>query len=338
MESKTVMRMADRFYSLGSIHSAVPLSSVFSKYINPSLFFLHVKTSQGDFFVKRYNFSNISMAKNDVKNAVYLNRNANLNIPTLILNKKGEYITKYGKDIFVISSYIEGNTLRSESEIINNDVEFFNFYIDTNKILKKFSKNTKINFKDRLDFFRNNVTSLRKAIQNSDSILRSRDLSYVDFLVSEVKHFEEEIKKFKTAGQILHGDFFKQNIIRDKKNKLWLLDWEMAGYESVEVDLMKTITYTLFKPDPVIVNLSIPKIVKVFRVLKEYLQTTLDRNSASNIVKAYYFHLITNLNVLMRFYIEKSGERGEMLGEDFNIVSWYRMKMDSLQSKINEII
>ncbi|HEX6976858.1 MAG TPA: phosphotransferase [Patescibacteria group bacterium] len=326
-------------YSIGDVVEVKPFVPIFSKFNDPSSLFSIVETTQGIFFVKKYYQSQIGRAKNDVEKSTQYLANTTIQIPQLIRNKDNEYLTEFQGSIFTVSRYIDGVDLRTEAEVQmrDNNPEFFPLYSQTNTELKKISKERTVSFEDRYWLFMRNVNQLETAIKSSQFPSAPRDLEYLEFLKTEVENNRSEILNFQTKGQILHGDFLKQNIIRDKNNNFWIVDWEKSDYGFVEVDLMKTITFTLFKPDPERVNLEVSEIANILTSIQPYLKSSFKDNSASKIFRAYYYFLITNIHSLIRLYVNKVDVKEQMIREDFNIVRWYKNNLTKLEEEVKKL-
>ncbi|GEM_PF-5811015 len=326
-------------YSIGEIIDTKPFVPIFSKFKDPSSLFSIVETTEGSFFVKRYYSSQINRAKNDVEKSTYYLESTILQIPQLIRNKNNEYLTEFEGDIFTVARYIDGVDLRTEAEVQerDNNPEFFQLYSSTNLELKRISLEQQASYEDRYLFFTKNLSELEKAIRSSNLPSASRDFEYLEFLKSEVGKNHQEMLDFKTKGQIFHGDFLKQNIIRDGNNKLWIVDWEKSDYGFLEVDLMKTITFTLFKPDPQKVNLEVSEIVNIFKSIQPYLKSSFNEHSISRIIKIYYYFLITNIHSLIRLYINKVDVKEQMIGEDYNITRWYKENLKTFEEELRKL-
>lgn len=326
-------------YSIGEVIDTKPFVPIFSKFKDPSSLLSVVKTTEGSFFVKRYYPSQINRAKNDVQKSTHYLSNTTLRIPQLIRNKNNEYLTAFEGDIFTVARYIDGIDLRTEVEVhaLDNNLEFFQLYSSTNLELKRISSEQQTSYRERYLFFIRNLDGLEKAIRNSDLPSVSRDLEYLEFLKSEVGKNHQEMLDFQTKGQIFHGDFLKQNIIRDGNNKLWIVDWEKSDYGFLEVDLMKTVTFTLFKPDPKMVNLEVSEIVNIFKSVRPYLKSSFSEHSISHIVRIYYYFLITNIYSLIRLYINKVDVKEQMIGEDYNITRWYKGNLKTFEEELRKL-
>lgn len=326
-------------YSIGEVIGIKPFTPIYSKFKDPSSFFSVVETSEGCFFVKRYHTSQTERARNDVEKATYYLTNTSLPIPQLLRNKDGNFLTEFNSDIFTVARFIDGVDLRTEAEVygLDNNEEFFQLYTFTNIELKKLSNNRDYQFRDRYVFFIDNLQKLEKALKISELSLTNEHVEYLEFLKSEVNENKQKILSFQTQGQILHGDFLKQNIIRDTNNKFWIVDWEKSDYGFLEVDLMKTITFTQFKPDPKNINLKVSEIVDVFKSMAPYLKSAFGHNSMSEIVNIYYYFLITNIYSLIRLHVAKVEVKEQMIAEDYNITRWYKEHLDEFKTELEKL-
>lgn len=326
-------------YSIGEVIETKPFVPIFSKFKDPSSFFSIIETGEGKFFVKKYPPFQVNRAKNGVEKSTYYSSNTKLLIPQLMRNKNNEYLTEFGDGIFVVAKYIDGVDLRTETEVQmwDNNLEFFRLYSQTNLELKRISRDQKATYEDRYLLFYRNLDELEHAIRNSDLPFASRDLEYLGFLRSEVESNTQAILDFQTDGQILHGDFLKQNIIRDKNSQLWIVDWEKSDYGFIEVDLMRTITFTLFKPDPKNVNLKVSEIVNIIKSIQLYLKSSFNKDSIPHLVRVYYYFLITNINSLIRFYINKVDVKEQMIAEDYNITRWYKNNLELFEEELRKL-
>lgn len=336
---ETLEIMIKEKYSIGEVIGIKPFIPFFSKFKDLSTFFSVVETSRGSFFVKRYPFSQIERARNDVEKATHYLSNTSLPIPQLLKNRDRNYLTEFDGDIFTVARFIDGVDLRTEAEVHgqDNNEEFFKLYTFTNIELKKLSSDRNYHFRDRYSFFIDNLQKLEKALKTSELSLANEHSEYLEFLKSEVNLNKQKILSFQTQGQILHGDFLKQNIIRDNNNKFWIVDWEKSDYGFLEVDLMKTITFTLFKPDPKKINLKVSEIVDVFKSIYPYLKSALSYNLMSEIVNIYYYFLITNIHSLIRLHVFKVGVKEQMIAEDYNITRWYKEHLDEFKTELEKL-
>lgn len=331
--------MIEERYSIGEVIETKSFTPIYSKFKDPSSFFSIVETNEGWFFVKRYHPSQLNRAKNDSEKSIHYQISTQLPIPQLIKNKDNKYLTEFEGDTFTVAKYIDGIDLRTEAEIQgqDNNQEFFQLYTYTNNELKKISDGRNYNFRDRYAFFTENLQKLEKVLNTSELSLVNKHRKYLEFLKSEISENKQKILSFQTQGQILHGDFLKQNIIRDSNNKFWIVDWEKSDYGFIEVDLMKTITFTLFKPDPENINLKVSEIVDVFKSMWPYLKSVLSHNSVTEIVNIYYYFLITNIHSLIRLHVSKVEVKEQMIAEDYNITRWYKEHLDEFKTELEKL-
>jgi aminoglycoside phosphotransferase (APT) family kinase protein len=335
---KEIETLIRDYYQVDNLLEIDTFKPTFSKFKNYNQHFFVVRTSNFNFFVKRYQIKQKERALNDILRSLEYQKKTDILIPQFFKNNEGEYCTYINNDYYVVMQYIEGDDLRKINETVNNDDIFLNLYLDTCLELKKVSRPHKFSFKSRIDDFDQNVENLIMRLKVTKSVSAKRNLEYVIFLKSEVDKYRDKVNQFNINGQLIHGDLIKQNVIKGKDGRYWIVDWEKSNYGSIEIDLMRTLLFTYFKPHPYKVNLKPNNFIDVFSKYSENIKSLINSNVINEITIIFYCYLITNINALTRFYVDKVKLQEQMLDEDINILKWYKKNMAEIQIGINQTI
>jgi fructosamine-3-kinase len=333
---KEIDTLIHNHYQINNLQNISTFKPTHSKYKDFNQHFFIVKTSTINFFVKRYQFKQKERAANDILRSLEYKKNTNISISRFFKNSDKEYITCINDKYYVVMQYIDGDDLRKINETSNNDDIFLNIYFDTSLKLKKISSDFNFNLNSRISIFDQNINILITKLEVSNSISAKKHLKYIKFLKSEVDKHRDKINQLNIKGQLIHGDLIKQNIIKDKRGRYWIVDWEKSNYGSIEIDLMRTLLFTYFKPHPSKVNLKPENFINVFSKYNKNIKRLINTNVINEIVIIFYYYLITNISSLTRYYVDKIDLQGQILNEDINILKWYKKNMTEIQNGISQ--
>ncbi|MDO8659647.1 MAG: hypothetical protein Q7K54_03535 [Candidatus Parcubacteria bacterium] len=319
-------------YDIKPIISVQKFNLTFSKFTTQEYHFL-VKTSVDIFFLKKYQLSDLKRILCEIS---AINRfKKKLRIPKIILTKEKQNYVITNDSIFVLYEYINASNLKDTNEETQS---FFEVLCDIeSKLIKSNSDNKKFyDFKSHVSKFESEAIELLNILKTDKRIHAKRDIKYLKFLLKEVEEIKSEILNLKIVMNFIHGDLIMQNVVRDTNRTLWVLDWEKSMEYMTSVDILKSITFTLF--DPTKENMNLDK--DVFTLWSKYCfqKIPLSREEISNAFNLYYFHFITSISFLRKLYIEKQNLNEKMLGEDFLICKWFKNNKKEMQLNLNKIL
>ena len=333
---KDIDTLIRNHYQIKNLQEISTFKPTHTKYKNYDEHFFVVKTPNINFFVKRYQIKQKERAVNDILRSLEYRKNTSILIPQFFKNSDKEYITCINDKYYVVMQYIDGDDLRKINETSNNDDIFLDIYFDISLKLKRISSDFNFNFNSRINNFDQNIDILINNLEISKSLSAIKHLKYVIFLKSEVSKYRVKINQLNTKGQLIHGDLIKQNIIKDKESRYWIVDWEKSNYGSIEIDLMRTLLFTYFKPHSSKVNLKPKNFINVFSKYNTNIKRLINTNVIDEIAIIFYYYLITNISTLTRFYVDKIDLQEQILDEDINIIKWYIKNMTEIQNGISQ--
>ncbi|MDO8604278.1 MAG: phosphotransferase [bacterium] len=319
-------------YGIDDIKSVERFTVVASKFTTQDHHFL-VKTSKNTFFLKRYDTSHINKILCEV--SAVLRLKDRIRIPQIFQTKeKLDYFIDNGS-VFVLYQYVDVLNLKETDEEAQS---FFDVLcdIETKLTASNSDWNNFYDFHLHLSRFESESTELLKVIASDGRNHAPRDLEYVKFLVNEVNKLKSDILNLKIPKSLIHGDFLMQNLLRDEDGIVWVLDWEKSLEYITSVDVMRSITFTMFDPAQEDMNLNAEVFAKWSRYC--FKKIPLSKEEKSNAINLYYFHVITNTDFLRRLYIERQDLNEKMAGEDFLICKWFRDHKDAIQVVAGSIL
>lgn len=329
---KEIRIAIEREYDIGRIDDISKLNLTFSKFTKDDHHFI-IKTSSFSFFLKRYDVANLNRIESEIK-SVSRFRNV-IKIPTIIKNRQSNDYTIYNNSIFILYEYVDAPCLDNDSKHFEM---FFSILcdIETKLIESKPKDFNSFSFQFRLEKFESGARDLLRILADDKRPNVKRDIEYVNFLVKEVEDNKSKILNLKIEKNYIHGDFLMQNVIKDLNDVVWILDWEKSREYITSIDILKSITFTLFDPKRDSFNLVADEMVKWTKFCFEKIGVS--KLEVQNAFDLYYFHYLTGIDFLTKFYIENQDLNEKMIEEDFWICQWFKIHKDEMQLKLNEIL
>jgi len=182
-------------------------------------FFL--KTDGGNFFIKIFsNLRTLGDCERNVDILVRLLKNK-ISIPKLYKSKQGYlHIIKSGRAILrmCVMDFIQGDNLFTLNHNISNK--------NISYIAKQAALINSLKIKPKFIYDSWAIVNFEKEFKKQGKYLSESDLKLVQPLLMEFKKIN--LKKFPHC--FVHGDIIKTNVIKDKNNKLWIIDFSVANY------------------------------------------------------------------------------------------------------------
>lgn len=194
-------------------------------------------TDKSKFLIKIINYNktiqeiNQFIKKNDIiaKNKIQA--------PRIVLNNRNHIYSTEINGLYInccVIEYIEGNDLYTIGERISKN--------DIDKLIDIIIPMHKIQDKLKIDYDEYCFMKINEAYKKTSHKISKK-------LKNEVKNFLEEYKKIdfkKLPNCFVHGDLISSNIMKDKNEKLWLIDFFESGTGIRILDIVKILNGVLF--------------------------------------------------------------------------------------------
>lgn len=329
-QNNTIKNIVAGAYNIEPIISVKKFNLTFSKFTTQNYHFI-VKTSRNTYFLKRDNIHNLSKNLSEIYSINIFKKN--FNIPEILQTKKGgKYFIKKN-NIFVLYKYVNAPNLKDAKENLRS---FFKIVCDVESKLIKLKTNNRsfFNFRPRISKFESTSKKLLDILKNDKRPRAQKDIEYLTYLIKEVEKIKVKILKLKIRKNFIHGDLLMQNIIRDNNKMLWIVDWEKSKEYITSIDILKSITFTIFNTLKTDMNLRPDMFIKWS--IYCFNNIPISKKEMLNAFNLYYFHLITGVDFLKKIYVEKQKLNEKMLDEDFLICKWFKKNKKEMQSKLNQ--
>lgn len=228
-----------------------------------------IKTSKKIVIIKLFEHESKDVIDFQIKIMVTLEKNELS--PKLFKTKSGKYVSYFKKPL-IIQEYFEGKHVQTLS---NGEAENFGtFLAQLHKSLRELDKGQrwKIGYqfrKDKCSYKAPNL-NLNKEFESLNKLLK-------------------EINQNKLKIGVIHGDLSGSNILKNKKSKIMLCDWDDARKDYLVYDLAILIGNLMVKPNKLYKN-------QIKELLKSYqIQIKLNEDEKKAI---YYFILYSLLSGL----------------------------------------
>lgn len=180
-----------------------------------------LETNEGKHFVKIFaNFRTLEDCKRYIE-VISKAVEAKVSTPKLYKSKQGYlHLVEINKTKLrlCIMEFIDGKTLFELNEKLSN--EEIKFLVHQATLIN--SLNLKPKFVD--DEWA--ITNFLKAFNKKSKSLSNENLRYIKPLVDKFKHLKIE----KLPPCFVHGDIISTNVMKDKKGKLWIIDFAVSNY------------------------------------------------------------------------------------------------------------
>lgn len=317
-------------YALGSITGISSLDDVNSKYQTPHHHFL-ASTTKGLFFVKKLhaNCAPAVLWEANIRRQLL----GVLKIPEILGTTEGEYWLNCDGYILVVYYYIENLALFRPTKSCRTD--FYDAVCFVNqRLLHAFPTLSFFDPNLRYRAFEQEVKLLKAIILQSGPRAQNSDIEYISFLESEALNLAKIVSNLRIPLRFVHGDLLCQNLGKDEKGIIWVLDWEMASHSVASVDIARSVTFTNFDPfDDDALGMDVDRFASemVYCIQK----CTVPPNEVRQVMNLYCFYLTTNLAHLTKYYIWCESYRPEMSIQDYNLCRWFIDNRMRIQALIN---
>lgn len=295
----------------------------FSKFTTQDHHFL-VKTDQGILFLKKYNRSHKEKIKKEIEAIEKLRKM--ISIPSIFPTNSGDLFLENNGVIFVLYDYIDASNLK---DIGVDDKSFFDILCEIeSKLIRSIPSNEFYDFKEHFDRFELESSLLIDVIKKDDRPHSLRDVRYVNFLIDEMKSIKGTLIGLEIPKNLIHGDFLPQNLLKDKTGTIWVVDWEKSFDYMTSVDVMRSVTFTLFDTRKKDFGLS----VNEFGKWAKYCIDAIPMSATEKlyVMDIYYLHLVSNIDFLKRLYTERQNLNEKMAGEDYEVCKWFKKNKEEI--------
>lgn len=180
-----------------------------------------IQAGKSKYFVKIFSFLR---SEKDVKRGIEIINaaaEAGVSSPKIIEfnSKQLQKITLGGKELrFIVMEWIEGKTLyETRSGVTGKQIEF---------IAKQAALINKIPLKPAVLYDSWAITNFEKEYGQAKKYLGQKEKALIEPVLAEYKKINYSL----LPKCFVHGDLLKTNIIKDRKGKLWIVDFMVANY------------------------------------------------------------------------------------------------------------
>ena len=167
-----------------------------------------------------------------------------ISIPSVVPTSNGDLFLENNDVIFVLYDYIDASNLK---DLGVDEKSFFDILCEIeSKLVSSLPHNEFYNLNEHFDRFELESSLLLDVIKKDDRPHSLRDVDYVNFLINEMISLKETLIGLEIPKNLIHGDFLPQNLLKDKVGTVWVVDWEKSLDYITSVDVMRSVTFTLF--------------------------------------------------------------------------------------------
>ncbi len=199
------------------------------------------------FILKRFN-------KVDKEKLKYLSsiENSLLNLcPSIIKNNSGELCTEADNgELYVLYEFVEGRHLKRNGVTPELAEEIGNYLGKLHKELFNIGQHVEKNYLSSLHISAPKINEINELLEENRD-----EKSYTKLLKNKLKILEEldynEINSFMSQLplQIVHGDFYLDNLIYTKNNEWKIIDFEQAGLFYKEYEIARALFMICYNSD-----------------------------------------------------------------------------------------
>jgi len=180
-----------------------------------------IKTTKGKFFVKVFaKFRTTANCKKYVE-MIEEALAKNVQTPKILKSKQGYFnIVKVNgiKLRLIVMDFIYGKTLYESKEQLNEK--------ETKFLSKQAAQISLVKIKPKFIYDHWAIVNFLKEYNKTKKFLPANDLKLITPLLKEFR----ALKPNNLPHCFVHGDLIKTNIIKDKKGKLWIIDFSVSNY------------------------------------------------------------------------------------------------------------
>ncbi len=266
-------------------------------------------TNKGKYFVKIFaNFRSLKDCRRYIR-ILEIIKKTNVSFPDLIKSKQG-YLHNMKIDkttiLLCVMKYIDGNTFyRLNTLPDKKEVKF---------LAQQAALINSIRIKPPFIYDSWAITSFVKQWKKDGKYLSPEDFQLVAPLVKEFMNMQ--IKKL--PHTFVHGDILTTNVIKDKNNKLWIVDFAVANYYPRIQELAVMACNILFdKKNKETSNNNLKlalyeyeKKIHLTKREKQVLPTYIKLAHAMHVLRANYFNIVEKNNSKENNYFLDQGRSG----------------------------
>ena len=255
-----------------------------------------LNTTKGKYCVKIFNKERTNKDVNNYIDRIELASTLNINTPK-VYRVKNNYLqiidinnNQYRLCVFEYvngKSFYDLNEIPTEKEIkeiIKQMVYIHNAKLDSEYIYDKWT-----------------ITNFIKEYKDKKNYL---DKKYID-IFNKLTNRLEKVDFNKLVYSFIHGDIISSNVMKDKNNKLWIIDFAVSNYLPRIVDLAVTSCNLCLNP-----NSKVKTIESTKMILEEY-QKYIKLNEYELETFPLFYDLANAMGILQISYLNSIGEASD---------------------------
>lgn len=179
-------------------------------------------TEKGRFVVKVFNNSRSDQEALDCLNRTNIGSKPGMGVPKIFSNKYGEFLSiitmSQSRFRLLLMEYIEGDNFHQLG--IKPNLDELDFIV---QIACRISK---IDYKPPLIYDKWAIMNFTREFIENRKFLNSQQFAQIEPVYTRFRDFDLD----SLPKAFVHGDITSTNIIKDKSNGLWLVDFSVANY------------------------------------------------------------------------------------------------------------
>lgn len=256
-----------------------------------------LEAESGKYCVKVFNKERTDKECKQYIDRIKLATTLDINTPKIYSSKKKDYLitikfenTKYR---LCVTEYITGKSFYDLGIKPNYEEmkEIIRQMVDIHKTMKK----------PNYIYDKWTITNFKQEFEDKAKYLDNKYLSYFEEL--EEKYKKIDIQKLPHC--FIHGDIITSNIIKDKNNKLWLIDFGVSNYLPRIIDLVVSACDLCLELEDV------PKTALNIKMLIEEYEKYSKLTEYEKQVFPIFFDVVNAIGILQMSYIIKIGKATE---------------------------
>lgn len=275
-----------------------------------------LETNKGKYCIKIFNKNRTNQDCKNYIDRIELSSKINVNSPKIYKYKESALVSikiKENTYRFCVFEYIDGNSFFDLNEIpTENEIK---------EIIRQMAiiHNSKLESNFIYDMW--TITNYKKEFQLKSKYLNQEDLKILKKLYNKYEKVKLELLPY----SFVHGDIISTNVLKDKNNKLWIIDYAVSNYLPRIVDLAVSSCNLCLNPNnkeetqykiKFILN-EYQKYNKLTNYEKKILPLFFDLANAMGILQTCYQNAIGNESEENDFWLNESRKGLEFSDKDF---------------------
>lgn len=183
-----------------------------------------IETKTEKYFIKIFNKDRTNEDCKNYIDRIKLSNSIDINAPKIICYDNIEIDNK--ELLFVILEYINGKSFLDLGQIPNE--------MEIKEIIRQMANIHRVDLKTEFIYDSWTITNFTNEFNKKGQFL---DKEYYDKF-SELSNKLQKVDFSKLPHSFVHGDIISSNVIKDDKNKLWIIDFAVSNYLPRIIDLV----------------------------------------------------------------------------------------------------